>query len=117
MPAFRNKQSRTVSKPSEVIRMKTQLILFCATAFALPASAESPVDGKWEALFTNPRGGQTRIVFDLKSEGQKLTGTMTSRSGSQQSEPIHIQDGKLGIDTLRFNTVYTLPLLQQRFLT
>ena len=42
---------------------------------------------------------------------------MTSRSGSQQNWPIKIQDGKLRIDTLTFSTVYTLPLLQQRFLT
>jgi len=97
--------------------MKMVWSVFCVITLAVPASAQSPVDGKWEALFTKPRGGQTLIVFDLKSDGQKVSGTMTSRSGSQQNWPIKIQDGKLRIDTLTFSTVYTLPLLQQRFLT
>jgi hypothetical protein len=98
-------------------QMKKLLGLACGIAFALPVAAESPIDGKWESRFTNPRGAQTLVVFDLKSDGENVIGSMTSRSGSQQSEPITIQDGRLRGNSLTFSTVYTLPFLQQRFIT
>ena len=97
--------------------MKGGFALFCAMALTLSASAEGTIDGKWEARFTDPRGAPVLIEFAFKANGQDVIGTMTAQSGSQRSEPIPIQNGKIRGDTLTFTTVYTLPLLKQRFIT
>jgi hypothetical protein len=97
--------------------MKILFKLFCTTAFVVSASAEVPIDGKWEARFTNSRGPESRIVFELKADGPNVTGTISTWSGSQRSERIKIQDGKILAGRLTFSTVYTLPFLEQRFLT
>jgi hypothetical protein len=59
--------------------------------------AAADVTGKWVAQVPG-REGQTReTVFDLKADGDRLTGTMSGRG-----EPAPIADGKISGDTITF---------------
>jgi len=59
--------------------------------------AAADVTGKWVAQVPG-REGQTReTVFDLKADGEKLTGTMSGRG-----EPAPIADGKVSGETISF---------------
>jgi hypothetical protein len=71
-----------------VISLMLALTFVCAAA---------DVTGKWVAQVPG-REGQTReTVFDLKADGEKLTGTMSGRG-----EPAPIADGKVSGDTISF---------------
>ena len=75
-------------------------IVFLSACFVLVALATAwaaDVTGKWTAQVPG-RGGQTReTTFNLKAEGDKLTGTV---SGMQGDNPI--SDGKISGDEVSF---------------
>ena len=76
--------------------------LALAVAFlALGAVSALAADfnGKWTATVETPRGTQT-VTFDLKVDGAKLTGTVTSPRGAAD-----ISDGKVDGDSLSFDQV------------
>jgi hypothetical protein len=62
--------------------MKCLLLWLLLSASALAAS----VDGKWKASFTSPDGQTRENVFQLKSDGEKLTGTVISARGETPIE-------------------------------
>ena len=75
-----------------------------AFAMALPTAAVSirglhaaGVDGKWEAEIEGPRGPMV-LVFDLKAEGDTVTGTI----GNDMMGEVQIQDGKVSGDEVSF---------------
>lgn len=69
------------------------LALFATTLFA------ADLTGKWTAE-TEGRDGQKRtMVFNLKSEGEKLTGTVSGMGG--QENPI--EEGKVTGDEVSFS--------------
>ena len=79
--------------------MKSRLILCFTllTVFAIVAAA-ADVSGKWVAQVPG-REGQTREqTFNLKADGDKLTGTI---SGMQGDTPI--ADGKVAGDDISFS--------------
>ena len=56
--------------------------------------------GKWEALTETPRG-EFKMTFDLKADGEKLTGTISNdRMGNSE-----IQDGKISGEEISFKQV------------
>ncbi len=62
------------------------------------AAAAADVTGKWIAQVPG-RDGQTReVVYNLKAEGAKLTGTMSGPQGAD----IAISDGKVDGDNIAF---------------
>ena len=72
-----------LSRPDqEVFQMKLWLLAILTAALALAAS----VDGKWKASFTTPNGQTRESVFDLKSDGEKLTGTVSGGRGETAIE-------------------------------
>jgi hypothetical protein len=75
-------------------------IVFLSACFVFAALAQAwaaDVTGKWTAQVPG-RGGQTReTTFNLKAEGDKLTGTV---SGMQGDNPI--SDGKISGDDISF---------------
>ena len=80
-----------------------------AFTLAVPGAALSigklkaaSVDGKWEAEIESPRGA-TKVVFDLKSDGGTLTGSL----GNDQMGMSEIQDGKVSGDSVSFVQVMT----------
>ena len=77
--------------------------IFAAAALAVLAvsvSAAAGVDGKWTAEVPG-RQGPMETVFDLKADGDKVTGTI-SNDFMGESE---IQDGKIKGDEISFKQV------------
>ncbi len=80
--------------------MKTRIILTVAAALALFANIglAADVNGKWVAETTTQNGDKRTQTFDLKADGSKLTGTITSQMGEQK-----ISDGKVDGDNVSFS--------------
>jgi hypothetical protein len=85
--------------------------LFSTIAIALFTSvllAAAGLDGKWKIeteLQTKKRGKVTATsVLDLKSEGGKLTGTVTASAG-KRDRTLDITDGKVDGNQISFTTV------------
>ena len=79
--------------------MKSRIVFLsaCFVFAALATAWAADVTGKWTAQVPG-RGGQTReTTFNLKAEGDKLTGTV---SGMQGDNPI--SDGKISGDEVSF---------------
>jgi hypothetical protein len=108
-------QSALAGVQSSEVHMKACLGLVCALAFAVAANAESLIDGKWRANFSGTQGSPTSVVFDLKSNGNALTGTISSWHGSEQLHEIPVQDRKIQGDTVTFGIGYVIPFLYNRF--
>jgi hypothetical protein len=58
------------------MNIRQGLLGLVAVWAALPAMA-ADIDGKWNATVDSPQG-PIQIVFDLKAEGEKLTGTLAA---------------------------------------
>ena len=67
--------------------------LFATTLFG------ADVTGKWTAEFEGRDGQKRTTVFNLKSEGEKLTGTVSGMGG--QENPI--EEGKVTGDEVSFS--------------
>lgn len=79
--------------------MKLRLFMLLTVAFALftTGAFAADISGKWTAE-TKGRDGETRTqTFDLKQDGGKLTGTVSSPMGDSQ-----ISDGKVDGDNVSF---------------
>lgn len=74
-------------------------LIVLAAIFALTASA-ADINGKWKAEYTSPDGQARESTFDLKADGNKLTGTITSPRGEAP-----ISDGKINGDEISFSAV------------
>jgi hypothetical protein len=71
------------------------VMLFAITAFA------ADVTGKWSAEVPG-RDGQTRTqTFNLKADGDKLTGTVSGMGGERE-----ITNGKVSGDTITFDVKF-----------
>ncbi len=84
--------------------MKNKLFAISALMglFVIGAAA-ADVNGKYAAETQGRRGPQT-IVFDLKTDGGKVTGTVSGRG----PEPAKIENGKIDGDTITFTTTRTM---------
>ena len=88
-----------------------------AFALAVPALATTlrglraaEVDGKWEAQIEGPQGSAV-FTFDLKADGEALTGTV----GNEMMGESEIQDGKISGDQVEFVQVMQRGDFQIRF--
>jgi hypothetical protein len=68
-------------------------------AFGSVAVLAADFNGKWTATVESPRGTQT-LTIDLKVDGAKLTGAVTTPRGEMA-----ISDGKIDGDNISFATV------------
>lgn len=94
-------------------------ILALCCAFALVATA-APIDGKWVATMKMPapkkqgRGPtEAQITFDLKSDGDKLTGTVSGGPG-RRAPTMTIENGKISGGKFSFTTVQKTRQGQER---
>jgi hypothetical protein len=97
------------------MRLRT-LILFCLAAGLACAAA---IDGAWTSEMKmkggKKSGGQDRtvhVIFNLKSDGSTLTGTVNS--GGKKRSPAQIQDGRIDGNQFSFTTVQTTKKGEQR---
>ncbi len=77
--------------------MKTFLTLVLA---ALPCIA-ADLTGQWKAAFDTQPGKQT-YLYDLKAEGEKVTGKATGDINGENKRTVEIKEGKLVGDTVTF---------------
>lgn len=86
-------------------------ILVCVFLLAGITLAAS-IDGKWVAERKMERDGQSFTIiqtFDLKSEGAKLTGTLTMAFGDMEPRTVEIKEGKIEGSKFSFTTVMSTP--------
>jgi len=84
--------------------MKTSLKLLASLVFALAllsGARAAEIDGKWTATFESQMG-QQKYTFDLKADGEKLTGKATRQAQDQKTES-EIKNGKIAKDEVSFN--------------
>ena len=89
-----------------VITVSVCLFLLAGLA---PAAS---IDGKWVSERKMERDGQAfKIVqtFDLKSEGNTLTGKITMQFGDMEPRTIEIQNGKIDGNKFSFTIVMQTP--------
>src|SRR5437762_2252389 len=89
------------------MRHVISIVAICCV-FALVAAAAS-IDGKWVSESTMQRKGgegmKITSTFDLKSEGKKLSGTITSTGPGGRERKAEIKDGKINGDKFSFTVV------------
>lgn len=68
-------------------------------AFAAITMLGADVTGKWTAEVEGRNGQKRTTVFNLKSEGEKLTGTVSGPGGRENN----IEDGKISGDDISFS--------------
>jgi hypothetical protein len=79
--------------------LKKLVSIFALSAVFTLLAAAADVTGKWIAQVPG-RDGQTReVVYNLKAEGAKLTGTMSGPQGAD----VAISDGKVDGDSIAFD--------------
>jgi hypothetical protein len=89
--------------------MKTVVSLFVLLALVCGVAAAADITGKWvaERKMKTPDGEERTITstLDLKADGGKLTGTVTSSMGGGQGRSVEIQEGKIDGNKISFITV------------
>jgi hypothetical protein len=73
-------------------------MIFLAAGFAIAATQESAVDGRWQGTL-NTANGEVTMTYNFKAKGEVLTGTAETRMGSQS-----ISEGKVNGDKISFKT-------------
>jgi uncharacterized protein (DUF2147 family) len=69
------------------------MAMFATTLFA------GDVTGKWTAEVEGRNGQKRTQTFDLKADGDKVTGTMVGMGGREMK----LEDGKISGDTITFS--------------
>jgi len=77
--------------------MKTLLTFVLATMPCLAAD----LTGQWKAVFDTQPGKQT-YLFDLKTDGDKVTGNATGDINGENKRTVELKNGKLVGDTVTF---------------
>ena len=83
--------------------MKTSVRLFIALSVSTTLAAlvhAADIDGKWKAEFDSQIGPQ-KYTFDLKADGEKLTGKAAFARQEQKGE-VALTDGKVAKDEVSF---------------
>ena len=90
-----------------------RILSLAASAMLLAASAlAGPIDGKWVSERKMERDGQSMTIvqtFELKAEGDKLTGKFSMKFGDMEPPPGEIKDGKIDGNKFSFTTVMSTP--------
>jgi hypothetical protein len=73
--------------------------VYVLLVLALPLTAED-LTGKWTAAMSGRDGNTRSTTFQLKAQGDKLTGAVSTTQGESQ-----IKDGKISGDEVSFITV------------
>ncbi len=90
-----------------------RILSLAASALLLAATAVAgPIDGKWVSERKVERDGQSMTIvqtFELKAEGDKLTGKFSMKFGDMEPPPGEIKDGKIDGNTFSFTTLISTP--------
>ncbi len=92
--------------------MKRFTILTISLLLLAGIAAAAGIDGKWVSERKLERDGQTYTftqTFDLKSDGGKLTGNISTVFGDREPMVAQIQDGKIDGSKFAFTVTYSTP--------
>lgn len=86
------------------------LSMIASLAMGAASMAAAGIDGKWSFESTVSKKNDTKVTttLELKSEGNKLTGTVTNAgAGKKAGRAVEIQEGKLEGNKVTFVTIQT----------
>lgn len=90
--------------------MKTLFSSILVAALLAGTLVAAAVDGKWQSVSEskNKKGKTATVttVFDLKADGDKLSGTVTTGRG-RRNVTMDIKDGKIEGSQFHFTTIQT----------
>lgn len=93
--------------------MKTLLSILVAFTLLAGLAFGAAIDGKWvgERKMKNRDGEEMTIVntFDLKSDGNKVTGTISMAFGTMEPRTAEIKEGTIDGNKFMFKTVMSTP--------
>jgi hypothetical protein len=92
--------------------MKAATLNTIAVLLLVGTALGAGIDGKWVSERTLERDGQSFTMtqtFDLKSDGNKLTGTVSMAFGDREPRTSEIKDGKIEGNKFSFSTVFSTP--------
>jgi len=92
--------------------MKTITAVLIAAFLLVGAAFAAGIDGKYVSERKMDRNGETVTItqtFDLKTDGAKLTGTVSMSFGSQEPRTSDIKDGKVDGNKFSFSVVMSTP--------
>jgi hypothetical protein len=92
--------------------MKVLAIVLAGLLLFAGLAAAAAIDGKWVSERKMERDGQSFTIiqtFDLKSDGNKLTGTVSMQFGDMEPRSMEIKEGKLDGDKFSFATEMSTP--------
>lgn len=92
--------------------MKTLFSILVAFTLLAGLAFGAAIDGKWVGERKMNRNGEEMTItqtFDLKSDGDKITGTISMAFGSNEPRTSEIKDGKLNGNKFSFKTVMSTP--------
>ncbi len=92
--------------------MRTLTAVVVALFLLAGLAAAASIDGKWVSERKMERNGETFTIkqtFDLKSEGNKLTGNVTMQFGDREPRTAEVKDGKIDGDKFSFSTTMSGP--------
>jgi len=94
---------QNAAHPKHPMKSKLRLALLVSLSFALIGAARAAdIDGKWKAEFDS-QIGQQKIVFELKADGEKLTGKASADRGERFGKTAtEIKNGKITKDEVSF---------------
>src|SRR4051812_27760091 len=79
-----------------------KLIPSCLVMFSLAGALRAAdIDGKWKSEFDS-QIGQQKYVFELKADGEKLTGKASAERQGQKVET-ELKNGKIAKDQVSFS--------------
>ena len=93
-----------------MISRRAFALAFPALAATVRGLRAAEVDGKWEAQVDGPQGPMA-LIFDLKADGETLTGTV----GNEMMGESEIEAGKISGDEVEFVQVMQRGNFQMRF--
>ena len=84
------------------------LLLWIVGAVALPSGQEKAagIAGKWELTVSSPHG-DVPMSMDLKQDGKKVTGTLTSGQGDRQVNGT-FDEGRLSLEATGSEQAWTI---------
>ncbi len=92
--------------------MNRLLLVALSAVLAAVSAVAGPIDGKWVSERKMERDGQSFTIvqtFELKAEGDKLTGKFALKFGEMEPPPGDIKDGKIEGNKFSFTTTMSTP--------
>jgi hypothetical protein len=92
--------------------MRVFAALFVCVLLLAGLAAAAAIDGKWVSERKMERDGQSFTIiqtFDLKADGNKLTGSLTMAFGDMEPRKMDIADGKVDGNKFSFTVTMSTP--------